>query len=393
MVVSKRAQQMPPFLVMEILEKAQELEAAGRTIIHMEIGEPDFPTPPVIKAAGERALAADKTRYTHSLGLPELREAIARSYRKKYHVKVEADRVVVTQGTSPAMLLLFGAILDDGDEVILSNPGYACYPNFVRFAGGTPSFVYVREEDGFQPHPEAVAANVSRKTKAILVNSPGNPAGTLLPTERMSEIADLAADDRLIISDEIYHGMVYGGQEHSILEFTDRAVVINGFSKLYAMTGWRMGYLIVPPELIRPLQKLQQNTAISANSFVQWAAIAALTQAHDDVRRMVATYDERRRYLVPRLRELGFGIAVEPTGAFYVLANAGHLSDNSYELALELLTEAGVAVTPGIDFGDGAEGFIRFSYANSLGNLKEGCRRLEQYLSGRRANSKAKVKL
>ena len=218
-------------------------------------------------------------------------------------------------------------------------------------------------------------------TKAVLINSPSNPTGNLLPTDRMEAIADLGVP---VVSDEIYHGLVYGQKEHSILEFTDNAFVLNGFSKLYAMTGWRLGYLIAPESYIRPLQKLQQNFFISAGSVSQRAGLAALKEAGSDVERMKATYDERRRYMIGRIRELGFGLAVEPAGAFYMLVNARHLSESSYDLAFEILEEAGVGVSPGIDFGQNAEGFLRFSYANSLENIKEGLDRIEAYLERRK---------
>jgi len=271
------------------------------------------------------------------------------------------------------MLLLFAVLLDPGDEVILSNPCYSCYPNIISFLDGLPVYVNVYEEDGFQYRPEKIKEKLSSKTKAIVINSPSNPTGNLLDPKVMEEIA---RNECYIVSDEIYHGLVYQGKEHSILEFTERAFVLNGFSKLYAMTGWRLGYLIAPLEFIRPMQKMQQNFFISANSFVQWAGITALTEAQDDVQKMVEIYDQRRRYIIPRLKELGFGITIEPTGAFYVLANARHLSEDSYQLALEILEKARVAVTPGIDFGDNAEGYLRFSYANSLENIKEAMDRL-----------------
>lgn len=376
-MVSKKAQEIPPFIVMDVLEKAQEMERRGESIIHLEVGEPDFDTPECIKEAGYRAIREGKTHYTHSMGLIELREAIAEDYWKKYRVKVSPDQILVTSGTSPAMVLLFSALLDAGDEVILSNPYYPCYPNIIRFVDGRPVFVDVLEEEGFQYLPEMIEEKLSPKVKGILINSPSNPTGNILSGERMEKIAQFSP---YIISDEIYHGLVYEGEEHSILEFTDRAFVINGFSKLYAMTGWRLGYVIAPKEFVRPMQKIQQNLFISASSFSQWAALAGLREAEKDVQKMRKTYDQRRRFLIPRLRELGFGLAVEPTGAFYMLANAKRFSSDSYRLAFDILQEAKVAVTPGIDFGSNAEGFLRFCYANSMENLIEGTMRLEQYL-------------
>jgi len=385
--VSKRAEQITPFLVMDILEAAHKLEAAGHNVIHLEIGEPDFDTPECIKEAAKKALADGETHYTHSLGLLPLREAICADLHARYGVEVDPGRVIVTQGTSPAMLLLFSTLLEAGDPVILSDPAYACYENFIRFAGACPVRVSVTEEDSFQYRPEAIEAAMDALpggAKAILLNSPANPTGTLLSAQRMDKIARLA-DSRgaHIISDEIYHGLVYGEKEHSALEFSDRAFVLNGFSKLYAMTGWRLGYLVAPREYIRPMQKLCQNFFISANSVAQRAGIAALTQAGDDVARMKATYDERRKFLLPRLRALGLTVANDPTGAFYVLANAQRWAEkfggSSLKLAYDILEKCHVGVTPGIDFGQGAEGFLRFSYANSLENIAEAMNRLEKY--------------
>ncbi len=381
-MIAKRALEIAPFLAMEVLERAGELEARGDHIVHMEVGEPDFPTPTCIQEAAACAVNEGKTGYTHSLGILPLREAIAEHYRAKYAVQVSPEQILVTAGTSPAMWMVFSAILETGDQVVLSNPHYACYPNFIRFCGGEPVTVDVFEEDGFQFRPEAVAAKVGPRTKAIFINSPANPTGTLLSEERMSAIANLAP---LVVSDEIYHGLVYAGREHSILEFTDRAIVFNGFSKAYAMTGWRLGYAIVPPELIRPLQKMHQNFFISANAFVQAAGIAALREAQPEVVRMRAIYDERRRFIIPGLRRLGFGIATEPTGAFYVLANAKRFTTDSYAFAFEILEQAKVGVTPGVDFGSNGEGYIRFSYANSLNNIAEALRRLEDFLVRRSA--------
>jgi len=378
MMISKRAKEIPPFIVMDVLEKAQELERKGERIIHLEVGEPDFDTPECITEAGYRAICEGKTHYTHSLGLIELREAIAEDYWKKYHVTISPEQIIVTSGTSPAMLLLFAGLLEPGDEVILPNPYYPCYPNIIRFVDGVPVFVEVLEEEGFQYLPEMIEEKLTPKVKGIMVNSPSNPTGNVMSQERMAKIAQYPP---YIISDEIYHGLVYEGEAHSILEFTDHAFIINGFSKLYAMTGWRLGYLIAPKEFIRPLQKIQQNLFISASSFSQWAALEGLRQADKDVAKMRETYDQRRRFLIPRLKELGFGITVEPIGAFYVLANAKRFSKDSYRLAFDILQEAKVGVAPGIDFGSNAEGYLRFCYANSMENLVEGMNRLERYLT------------
>jgi aspartate/methionine/tyrosine aminotransferase len=376
-MISKRAQEIPPFIVMDVLEKAQELERNGEHIIHLEVGEPDFDTPECINEACYRAIGEGKTHYTHSLGLFELREAIAEDYWNKYKVEVSPEQVLVASGTSPALLLLFAALLEPNDEVILSNPYYPCYPNIIRFVGGSPLFVEVLEEEGFQYLPEMIQEKLNPRVKGILINSPSNPTGNVMSPERMAKIAQFSP---FIISDEIYHGLVYEGKAHSILEFTDQVFVINGFSKLYAMTGWRLGYVIAPKEFIRPMQKIQQNLFISASSFAQWGALIGLKEAAEDIQKMKETYNQRRRFLIPKLRELGFGITVEPTGAFYILANAKRFSKDSYRLAFDILKEAKVGVAPGIDFGTNAEGYLRFSYANSMENIEEGMSRLERYL-------------
>jgi len=375
--VTEKALNIPPFIVMDVLERAHELEKEGRHIIHLEVGEPDFPTPSCICEAAAKAIQEEKTHYTHSLGLMELREAICEDYLKKYGVCVYPDQVIVTSGTSPGIFMIFSSILDPGDKIIFSDPHYPCYPNIASFIGAVPSFINVYEEDGFQYRPEEMRNRINTQTKAILINSPSNPTGNLLSPERMKEIAGLGP---YVISDEIYHGLVYGEKEHSILEYTDRAFVLNGFSKLYAMTGWRLGYIIAPIEFVRPMQKIQQNFFISAGSIAQWAGVAALKKADRDVEEMRAVYDERRRYMIRRLREIGFGLSIEPCGAFYVLVNANHISQDSYKLAFKILEEAGVGVTPGIDFGDNAEGYLRFSYANSLENIKIGLDRIEEFI-------------
>jgi aspartate/methionine/tyrosine aminotransferase len=380
-MVSKRTSELTSFIVMDVLEKANAMERQGIHIVHLEVGEPDFDAPVCVKEAACRALEGGHTHYTHSMGNYELRQAIADYYGDSYGVRVEPDQIIVTSGSSPAILLVFSTLLDPGDEVIISDPHYACYPNFIKFVQGVPVTVAVYEEDGFQYRPEAIRRKLTPRTKAIFINSPSNPTGNLLSAERMREIAAMASEPGapMIVSDEIYHGLVYEGKDHSILEFTDHAFVLNGFSKLFAMTGLRLGYVIAPPALIRPMQKLQQNFFISANSMVQKAAMAALQCAGEDVARMKSIYDQRRKFIIRRLREIGLGITVEPTGAFYVFANAKRYSTDSYKLAFDILEKAHVGVAPGIDFGRNGEGYLRFSYANSMENIAEGMNRLEKY--------------
>jgi aspartate/methionine/tyrosine aminotransferase len=379
-VIAKRAGSIAPFLAVEVFQRAQELERQGADIIHLEFGEPDFDTPPVIREAAEKALKDGRTRYAHSLGLVPLREAIAERYLARYGVTVSPDQVLVTAGTSPAMLLLFSTLLDPGDHVLLTDPHYAVYPNLIRYPGGEPIFAATFEAEGFQCRTDELAALVTPRTKATLVNSPANPTGAVMPAERLRAVGRLGP---LAISDEIYHGLTYEGEEHTILEYTDRAFVLNGFSKAYAMTGWRLGYLIAPREFMRPLQTAHGNFFISTNEFVQWAALAALREASEDAERFRRIFDERRHAMVAGLRRIGLGVAVPPTGAFYVLANAQRFGADSKALAFDILEHAHVGVTPGVDFGRRAEGFLRFSYANSLERIEEAIQRIGRYFTER----------
>jgi aspartate/methionine/tyrosine aminotransferase len=376
--VSRKAHDVRPFLVMDVLERAQALaHETGVNIIHLEVGEPEFETPSAIVAAATQAMRAGATHYTHSLGLLELREAIATWYHTHYRVTVSPEQIIVTSGSSPAIFLVLAALLDPGDEVVLSDPRYACYPNFIHLCDGVTVDVTVDEAEGFQYTAEKVRPHLTSRTKAILINSPANPTGTLLPPAQMASIATLGP---LVISDEIYHGLVYEGRAHSILEYTDEAFVLNGFSKFFAMTGWRLGYVIAPPSFVRPMQKIQQNLFISAGAFVQRAGITALQQALPEAQRMVERYDQRRRVMLAGLRDIGFGVPHDPTGAFYVFADARRFGGESYALAFDILEHAKVAVAPGIDFGLNGEGYLRFSYANSLENIREGLSRLKRYL-------------
>jgi len=382
--LARRIAEVEPFLAVEVAERAQALERSGADVVHLEYGEPDFEAPAVIRQALERAIRDGRARYTHSLGILPLREAIAEHYQTTYGVSVSPDRILVTAGTSPAMLLLFGHLLDPGDEVVLSDPYYACYPNFIRYAEGRPVCVGTTEEDRFQYRPEAIRERLGPRTKAIVINSPANPTGTVLSPERTAAIAELGnARGPLIVSDEIYHGLSYEGRDRSILEFTDHAFVLNGFSKAYAMTGYRLGWVIAPPAHIRALQRLHGNFFISTNEFVQWAGVAALREAGMESGRFRAIFDERRRAMIAGLRAIGLGVGFEPTGAFYVLANARHLSRDSVSLAYELLESCHVAVTPGAAFGANAEGYLRFSYAASLERIGEGLARLARFLAAR----------
>lgn len=376
-MIVQKAKDIRPFIVMEVLEKAAEMEKKGINIIHLEVGEPDFNVPACVADAVGNAFKEGRTHYTHSLGDPELREEICKRYFNLYGVEISPGQIIVTSGSSPAILLTLGVLCDVDDEVIISDPGYACYQNFIRFLNAKPVKVPVFEEDGFQFRPAEIAKKITAKTKAIIINSPMNPTGNLLSAGVMQELVNFKIP---VISDEIYHGLVYEGEAHSILEFSENAFVLNGFSKLFAMTGLRLGYVIAPKHYIRPMQKLQQNLFICAGSTAQRAGIAALQAADEDVAKMKEVYNQRRKYMIERLSEMGFEIKVPPTGAFYVFVNVKHISNDSYKLAFDILEKAHVGVTPGIDFGENGEGFLRFSYANSIENIREGMDRLAKFL-------------
>jgi aspartate/methionine/tyrosine aminotransferase len=292
-------------------------------------------------------------------------------------VKIDESRIMVTAGSSPALLTAIACLVDAHDEIIMTDPYYACYPNFTKILGAVPHLVPTGSADGFQLDPSKVKDSMSKTTKALLVNSPANPTGVCLDKEHLKALSSLPIP---IISDEIYHGLVYESEQHTILEFTDNAIVINGFSKAYAMTGWRLGWAIFQASLIRTAQKIQQNLMICAPSVAQWAGVAALTKAGDDVENMRLTFARRRKVMLREMARHGLNVEVEPTGAFYVLVNMGEISDDSLALAMDILEYTGVGVTPGIDFGPGAARYIRFSYANSEENIVEGISRVASYL-------------
>lgn len=377
-ILPERVQRVKPFLAMEVMEKAQQLESQGISIIHMEIGEPGGETSPAIKKAALDALKNNDTCYTHSLGKFELREEIASYYKRIYGVDVSPAQIIVTTGSSSAMLLAFSILLEKDDYLVMSDPYYACYPNFVRYIGAEPLPVPVLEEEAFRLKAKEVKKILNPRTKAILLNSPANPTGAVLKEQDLQEISELGP---YIVSDEVYHGINYTGRDHSILEYTDRVLVINGFSKRNIMTGWRLGYLIAPEDLVRNIQKLQQNLFICSCAFTQAAGIAALRETPEVLENRFSSYNTRRLYLYNALCNLGIAPATNPEGAFYMMANVKKYTDDSYSFALRILEEAGVAVTPGIDFGSGAEGYIRISYACSMENLKEGLARLGNFFS------------
>jgi aspartate/methionine/tyrosine aminotransferase len=367
-----------PFLAMEVMERAFAMEREGADIVHLEVGEPDFPPPPAAVDACIAALRAGQTRYTDSRGLAELRDAVAADHARRFGTSVDPDRVLVTSGTSAAMLLVFTLLVEPGDEVVIGTPHYPCYPNFVRSRGGIPVFVPTRAEDGYQLGAEAVRAALTSRTRAIVVASPANPTGAIQSEETLRALAALGVP---LVSDEIYDGLVYDdARVTSALQVSDEAYVLDGFSKRYAMTGFRLGYVISPHEAARPLQVLQQNLFISANRFVQHAGVAALREGEATLVAMRSAYDIRRRLLVEGLRGLGFEIPVLPQGAFYVFANARRFGADSRRLAFDILERAHVGTCPGIDFGVAGEGWLRFCSAASETDLREALARLARVL-------------
>ena len=377
-----RVAKIEPFLAMEVMERAMALEREGARVIHLEIGEPDFPAHPAARVAVSEAVEAGETHYTDSRGLAELREAIAADHARRYGVAVAAERVIVTNGTSPAMLLVFSLLVDPGDEVIVGTPHYPCYPNFIRFCGGVPVFVKTDPVRGYPLDVNAVRDALTDRTRAVVVSSPANPTGAVQSETTLRALASLGLP---LVSDQIYDGLVYdGARVTSALAVSDDAFVLDGFSKRYAMTGFRLGYAIVPPSAMRPLQVMQQNLFISANSFVQRAGVAVLAAGDAPLEEMRRAYDRRRHLMVDGLRKLGFGVPSLPMGAFYVFADARGFGTDSCALAFDLLERAHVGVTPGVDFGEAGEGWLRFSYAASEACIEEALERLSRALPAAR---------
>lgn len=379
-MISDLVKNIEPFYVMDILERAKQLENEGRDIVHFEVGEPDFNTPQEICLAAVQWIEKGYTKYTSSLGIDELRQSVAEDYSRTYGVEVGYERVIITIGSSPALLLAMLTVLNPGDEILITDPHYACYPQIINVARGVAKKIPVYESDGYQVDPAEIRKNIGKKTKAILVNSPANPTGAVMDTDVFRELSDMGL---FIISDEIYHGLVYGARVNSVLEFTDNAMAINGFAKLYSMTGWRLGYMIVPKNLVRYVQKLQQNLFISAGSFVQKAGVDAIEKVKKSGRSeaMVAEFDKRRKEMIKGLSSIGFDIAVEPKGAFYVFVNSSRWSRDSWRLAFDILENCHVGVTPGIDFSDRGKDYLRFSYTTSVDSIREGIKRLGEFLA------------
>ncbi len=381
--IAKRMDDIQPFHVMALLGRARELEAQGRDIVHMEIGEPDFTTAQPIIDAGIKALQAGQTHYTPSVGLPALREAISAFYKQHYDVDVPARRIVITPGASGALQLIFSVLVNPGNSVLMADPGYPCNRHFVRLNEGDPVGVPVGADTDYQLTADLLEEYWSENTVAAMLASPSNPTGTIVSRDSLQFMHTVAEKHGgHLIVDEIYHGLVYDEDVGTALAIDDDVFVINSFSKYFGMTGWRVGWLVAPEGYIDAIDRLAQNIFLAASTPAQHAAIAAFkpeSVAILDQRR--TEFAERRDYLLPALRELGFDIPVTPQGAFYLYANCSKFTDDSYQFANELLEEAGVAITPGIDFGSNKpEQHVRFAYTTSIENLKKGVERIKDFL-------------
>lgn len=381
--IAARMAAIEPFHVMELLTRARELEAQGRDIVHMEVGEPDFPTPQPVLDAAIDFLRRGHVPYTPALGIAQLREAIAGLYARRHGLRIEPERVIVTAGASGALLLALGVLVDPGEEILLADPGYPCNRHFVRVFEGVPRALPVFAGTHYQPTPEQVAAAWSQRTKGILVASPSNPTGTLMPEPTLQALTGLAAGrGGALIADEIYHGLTYGVDAATALAISDEVFVVNSFSKYFGMTGWRLGWLVAPRRYVRDIEKLAQNLFISPSTPAQYGALAAFepeTIAILETRR--AEFQARRDALLPALRQLGFLIEAQPQGAFYLYADISRFGMDSHTLARRLIEEAGAAITPGLDFGaNHPERHVRFAYTTSRQRQAEGVARIARFL-------------
>ena len=371
--------QVDAFIVMDVMEAARRAEAAGRSIIHMEVGQPSSAAPKGAREALAKSID-EPLGYTVALGLPELRQGIADLYKRWYGVSIDPARVVVTPGSSGAFILAFSALFDAGDKVALGEPGYPSYRQILRAMSVEPVGIPTKAENRFQPQPDEIPAGV----QGLILASPGNPSGTVLSRDELAALTKRAAELGIaVVSDEIYHGLDYGKRCHSALEVTDDVFVINSFSKYFSMTGWRLGWMIVPESHIRTVERIAQNMFICPPHASQVAALAAL-DCHDEAQANLAVYAENRRLMLEELPKAGFTKIAPPEGAFYIYADVSDLTDDSLAFAAEILEKAGVAVTPGLDFDPvrGARS-LRFSYARSTAEISEGLARLTRFMAGR----------
>lgn len=382
--IAKRVADIQSFVVMDILAQAKQMEAAGKDIIHFEIGEPDFPTPQRVIDAGIEILRTGNVKYTPAAGLIALRNAISNHYRERYGIDVSANRIFITPGGSGALLLALATIINPGDKILMADPSYPCNRNFVRFLEGQSVLIPVDSASNFQLTEDLVRINWQRATRGVMIASPSNPTGTIIDSDTQKKLVEEVREKSgILIADEIYHGLEYGQRSTSVLALTDQAFVVNSFSKYFGMTGWRLGWLVAPPELIKPIEKLAQNLYISAPSHSQYAAIAAFHEENiAELERRRLKFKERRDYLFTALSNLGFNLKAKPDGAFYLYCDCSDFSNDSFSFARSLLQSQGVAVTPGKDFGEYcANRYLRFAYTTSMEKIAQAVSRIELFLN------------
>ena len=389
--LSGKMEHIGPFHVMKVLQRARQLEKAGRSIIHMEVGEPDFTTPEPIIRAAKKALSQGMTKYTPAMGIMPLREKIAEFYQSRYGVSVSPERIIITPGATGGLQLVLAALLNSGDEVLLPDPGYPCNRHYVSLFNARPVALDVDMSNNYQPTLTDVEKQWTDKTRVLMLASPANPTGSVLSLDALKQYHHLisnksqAGKQAAFIVDEIYHGLTYGAKTDTALSLDnhDNLFVINSFSKYFGMTGWRLGWVVAPQAYIEALDRLAQNIFLCAPTPSQYAAMAAFDKESIDImEQRKEAFKARRDFLLPALKQLGFKIPNTPEGAFYLYANSQAFSDNSMEFASDLLEKAGVAITPGLDFGSNhPESFVRFAYTTGLGQLEEGLHRLQKYLS------------
>ncbi len=382
---SRRAAEIESFKVMDLLKRARALEAQGHDVVHLEVGEPDFPTPQPIATAAKAAIDAGLTQYTPAAGIPELRQAIAHWYRQRYGLSIAAERILVTAGASGALLLVFGLLAEQGKRFLMADPGYPCNRQFLRFMEARGQMVPTAAETHFQLTPEQIEQHWQSDTAGVLLASPANPTGALVGREQLELISQTvhSMGGQLVV-DELYHGLTYGVDATSVLEVDDNAFVINSFSKYFGMTGWRLGWMVAPEAAVPELEKMAQNLFISPSTVAQHAALAAFRpETLDILESRRHAFGQRRDLLVTGLRELGFDIPFTPEGAFYVYAGAGHLTDDTFDYCFTLLEQDYLAATPGLDFGrHRANEFIRFSYTTGLARIELALERLQRRIRG-----------
>jgi aspartate/methionine/tyrosine aminotransferase len=382
--LSKRVKNLSPFYVMDILARAKALAEQGRSIYHLEIGEPDFPTADRIIDAGIEALKQKKTHYTPALGLPELREQVAAYYQRKFSLDLDPNRIIITPGASGALQLALSCLLDAGQNVLMADPGYPCNSNIAQILGLHATAVAVSETTNFQLNASLLLQHWNVETRAAMIATPSNPTGTILPVQQLKELCQqVAMKNGMLIVDEIYQGLVYDENDYTALQYSDDCFVINSFSKYFGMTGWRLGWMVVPEFYVDAIDRISQNIFLAPPTISQYAALTALkeeVQSELDERRDV--FRQRRDFLLPALEQLGFTVAAKPQGAFYIYANCEKFTDDSFLWVKQLLDETGVALTPGSDFGEHlAAKHCRFAYTSSQENLQRAVEKIDIFIN------------